>query len=466
MLCKDLEGVKALEGANAPADPRRFLAYWKTNPIDAWINDRVWFRVDGARLVPLLPIREETRAAFYSMTQELVDYRLARYVDKRQANSLQEGFDAKVSHNRGDTPILMLPSRKRRPSIPDSRTQGPVIVTLPDGSQWKFPFVEIAVNKAWPAGAAKKANRLPELLRHWFGPKAGASGTSFQVRFREGSNGWHLEPLGASVIPLLPRRALVAFPSLKAAAGAAIDSLAGAPEEGRVQLPLTSSADDLFAVRASGDSMNGGERPIRDGDWLVMRYVRGVGVGALSGNVVLVQVPDTSGHAYQVKRIVRHGAHWLLRSDNPEHPSFEVAEEVKPIAQLVEVIPPERVGPFAGVLLDEEGVMRAFGLSSAPRTGRYQGHLFLCIDQPGVLKTQDLVDPTFDFERERRSLTAPRFFRVDRAQRPLKLMGDCGAFTYVQEEAPPYSVEEVLEFYEGSRFDLGVSLPRLHPLGG
>jgi len=123
--------------------------------------------------------------------------------------------------------------------------------------------------------------------------------------------------------------------------------------------------------------------------------------------------------------------------------------------------------------------------------------------------SQDLVDPSFDFERERRSTTrkrqrddlyahevfssppfdgllvskgivdgygalgsrytlaqrhrllrlgAPEFFRIDKAPRKLALMGDCGAFTYVKEEVPPYSVEEVLEFYGGCRFDYGLSL--------
>jgi len=123
--------------------------------------------------------------------------------------------------------------------------------------------------------------------------------------------------------------------------------------------------------------------------------------------------------------------------------------------------------------------------------------------------SQDLVDPSFDFERERRSATrqrqfddlyahevfstpafdgllvskgivdgfgvlgsryakhqrllllrrgAPWFFRVDKAPNPIKIMGDCGAFTYVHEEEPPYSVEEVLEFYESCRFDYGVSV--------
>ncbi|MBZ4418759.1 tRNA-guanine transglycosylase DpdA [Myxococcus sp. RHSTA-1-4] len=123
--------------------------------------------------------------------------------------------------------------------------------------------------------------------------------------------------------------------------------------------------------------------------------------------------------------------------------------------------------------------------------------------------SQDLVDPSFDFERERRSTTrkrqrddlyahevfsstpfdgllvskgivdgygglgsrytlaqrhrllrlgAPEFFRIDQAPRKLALMGDCGAFTYVKEEEPPYSVDELLEFYGGCRFDYGLSL--------
>ena len=37
-------------------------------------------------------------------------------------------------------------------------------------------------------------------------------------------------------------------------------------------------------------------------------------------------------------------------------------------------------------------------------------------------------------------------------------MGDCGAFTYVREEAPPYTVDEVIDFYEDCGFDAGLSL--------
>jgi hypothetical protein len=124
--------------------------------------------------------------------------------------------------------------------------------------------------------------------------------------------------------------------------------------------------------------------------------------------------------------------------------------------------------------------------------------------------SQDTVDPSFDFETERRSATRLRhrddlyghelftspaydgilvskgivdgfgasagrytlaqrhrllrlgahdFFRTNRASwGPLPIMGDCGAFTYVREERPPYSVDEVLSFYTDCGFDLGLSV--------
>jgi hypothetical protein len=52
-----------------------------------------------------------------------------------------------------------------------------------------------------------------------------------------------------------------------------------------------------------------------------------------------------------------------------------------------------------------------------------------------------------------------RFFRLDEpAFAHLETLGDCGAFTYVAEDVPPYSVDEVIDFYEGCGFDLGISV--------
>jgi hypothetical protein len=51
-----------------------------------------------------------------------------------------------------------------------------------------------------------------------------------------------------------------------------------------------------------------------------------------------------------------------------------------------------------------------------------------------------------------------RFFRLDAACRPKASMGDCGAFSYVRDDTPPYSPDEVIDFYEQCGFDLGVSV--------
>jgi hypothetical protein len=121
--------------------------------------------------------------------------------------------------------------------------------------------------------------------------------------------------------------------------------------------------------------------------------------------------------------------------------------------------------------------------------------------------SQDQIDPSFDFETEERSVfrirqrddryahevlsPAPysgmlvskamvdgveggagrysaqqrqRLYRVGVREffrlngEPIDTLGDCGAFTYVREDAPPYSVDEVIDFYENCGFDAGISL--------
>jgi hypothetical protein len=123
--------------------------------------------------------------------------------------------------------------------------------------------------------------------------------------------------------------------------------------------------------------------------------------------------------------------------------------------------------------------------------------------------SQDLVDPGFDFEKERWSDARVRqrddlyaheifqkrafdgllvskgivdgfggvgsrysigqrnrllrngvreFFRLERAPYELPVMGDCGAFTYVREKRPPYTADQVIQFYAECQFDFGLSV--------
>jgi hypothetical protein len=123
--------------------------------------------------------------------------------------------------------------------------------------------------------------------------------------------------------------------------------------------------------------------------------------------------------------------------------------------------------------------------------------------------SQDLVDPSFDFVRERRSPDRIRqrddqyahevfadpvfdgilvskgivdgygntagkytlaqkhrfyrsgvrdFFRLTSDKSHIQVMGDCGAFTYLAETVPPYTVDDVLRFYVEADFDYGISV--------
>lgn len=85
----------------------------------------------------------------------------------------------------------------------------------------------------------------------------------------------------------------------------------------------------------------------------------------------------------------------------------------------------------------------------------------------GVLISKTIVDGTptaagrYSLAQRHRlyRVGVHRFFRLDeRPGKGLLTMGDCGAFTYVRDEVPPYTVDELIDFYDGCGFDLGLSL--------
>lgn len=51
------------------------------------------------------------------------------------------------------------------------------------------------------------------------------------------------------------------------------------------------------------------------------------------------------------------------------------------------------------------------------------------------------------------------FFRLDECKgRRLDTIGDCGAFSYATQAEPPYTADEVIDFYEGVGFDAGIAV--------
>jgi len=99
----------------------------------------------------------------------------------------------KVSHSSGGRPFMFIPDRKRNPKIPES---GTLVLAHVEGraENWIVKIVKIAINVAYPSGGSKK-NKLPELLREWFGPNAGANGTQHRVTLERRGGIWTMRPV-------------------------------------------------------------------------------------------------------------------------------------------------------------------------------------------------------------------------------------------------------------------------------
>lgn len=277
-------------------------------------------------------------------------------------------FDAQVMRDQGDL-ILALPAIADRP---ETDTE----IRLPDGAVWVFAFEREQCTAARPAGTL--GNQLSDLLFRWFGSQAGEVGTAFSVRFVASPDGLWAEP-GHTPAMLRARNAVLSFPDLRAAAGQVVEEI-DAPESEYVVLPVEPVDATVFAVRVAGTSMDGGARPLRDGDWALMRRARGATAQALMGQVALVELPGLSGNRYQIKRIVRRGGVWFLESDNAAGPTFEADESMLAVARLERVVRPEELAPAVGIVLAETSLEQAFGLEDLKaRSGRYSGHLFIFV---------------------------------------------------------------------------------------
>ena len=104
------------------------------------------------------------------------------------------------------------------------------------------------------------------------------------------------------------------------------------------------------------------------------------------------------------------------------------------------------------------------------RDDRYAHEVLEAPAFDGILVSKAIVDGTgmgssrYTPGQRRRLLFGGvrRFFRLDTASGPrLETMGDCGAFGYVKEDEPPFSVEDVITFYQDCGFDAGVSVDHI-----
>jgi len=76
----------------------------------------------------------------------------------------------------------------------------------------------------------------------------------------------------------------------------------------------------------------------------------------------------------------------------------------------------------------------------------------------GILVSRAIAESNRKKKERINALGVHRFLRVPRG---FPIMGDCGAFDYIAEKEPPYTTQELLEYYTRLDFDYGVSIDHL-----
>lgn len=153
------------------------------NPINAWTNPNGgyfeyregvfrWFGGD-------LGIH---RDRFAGLLRELVDWRLAEYLDRGKE---QVGYRCRIISS-GGRPIIKLPSRTVVANLPIDW----VLVEI-DEKTYAAKFAQQYINVVRETQESTE-NILGDILRSWYGPTVGQRGTRFEVQLVQEPDGWHL----------------------------------------------------------------------------------------------------------------------------------------------------------------------------------------------------------------------------------------------------------------------------------
>ncbi len=376
-----VEDVVAGARLLAEADPLlRGEAVGDARELRFWTEEgpagRRQLEIRGDAVVSRLVVAEEDAETLASMTAELLDLALRKRRHKARMKVLKGGQSwlLKVSHN-SSGPMLWL-HREKNPGLPEPGT----VALEADGELYEADFVKVALNVVRPRGGGD--NALPDMLRGWFGPLAGGTGTRHFVRLEQLGTHLRLSPeVGVGPLEHHGRRAssaLAFFPDQAAACGldVQVDLVEAAPVQ--VEVPGEFDPRRHFLVRARGDSMDGGAQPIRDGDLVLCRWL-GQGErdpGRVQGPCLLVG-RNGGEPLIAIKTPDLRAGQWWLRSANPGVPDEPVRPgmRLQPVAQVLQTVAVE-LGPQLWQSYTREAVAALFG--DVYNKGRWnQGHVDL-----------------------------------------------------------------------------------------
>lgn len=157
-----------------------------------------------------------------------------------------------------------------------------------------------------------------------------------------------VEAEASNVIPFTPKQRpeveLPYFPNLKIACGHFRAGRTDA-EEHRTLPPAYGKLDATrhFIARASGNSMDGGKNPIRDGDYLLLELVSPSNAGSITGTVMAIERQDQAGgdNQYLLRVVTKtKDGSYILKANNPAYEDLQATDEMRTLARLKAVVDP------------------------------------------------------------------------------------------------------------------------------
>lgn len=327
----ELGGVTRAVEVAAPSDDAALAALWPAAVVRR--GDAVGLR---------RPVDDIDAPVLEAMIDEIAEARLA---DGRRARTeVPTGIPLQVKRGErqakpGEKPVKSRPILRfrRTAETPASKEYAEVWV---DGQAYSFYFVDIAVNVARrrPGGD----NVLGSLLTDLFGPDAGKNGTDDRAVLRKQDDRWTLFPSlpdPSEAAPTLPY-----YRDLAVACGLGDTQHAGADATTPIRIRGEHVVDARrhFVVRARGDSMHGGDRPIRDGDLVLCARADGPAPDFVEGKPCLLVAqagPDASEAMIKVPTRTGDGG-WVLRSWSRDQVDIPVArwEQLTVVARVLGVV--------------------------------------------------------------------------------------------------------------------------------
>ncbi len=94
-----------------------------------------------------------------------------------------------------------------------------------------------------------------------------------------------------------------------------------------------------FVAHARGNSMDGGKKPIRDGDWLLLEWIGADSAGSIGQQTVVIERTNWDEDSYLLRQVIKGSdGGYRLRAFNPDYPDIDAQDDMRTLARLVAVL--------------------------------------------------------------------------------------------------------------------------------